>query len=290
MAHFVRLLWPEAQFLDLRNGERMITFDLCRRAFIAGILFALAALLLRVSAAAADAEQRLDTLQIGTVTYSNVTVTTKTKEYVFILHSSGMKNLKISQLTPEERELLGLTPPKPKPSTNAATVWARQSLAKVEVPAQLKAMESQIQERLGINGKSPAEQLRLLLNLKVIGIVCGILLFCHLFFSYCCMLICRKAGSEPGFLVWLPVLQMFPMLRAAAMSGWWFLANFVPVLNIIGQVLWIFKIVQARGKSVWVAIMMLLPVTNLFAFLYLAFSNGVKRQERKIEIMTLEAA
>jgi hypothetical protein len=267
----------------------MITFDLCRRAFIAGILFALAALLLRLGAAAAE-EQHLDTLQIGTVTYSNVTVTTKTKDYIFILHSTGMKNLKVAQLTPEEREALDMGPAKPKPSTNAATVWARQTLGKVEVPLPLKAMETQIQQQFGMNGKSPAEQLRALFNLKVIGIICGILLLLHLSFSYCCMLICKKAGSEPGFLVWLPILQAFPMLRAATMSGWWFLANFIPVLNIVGQILWIFKIVQARGKSAWVAVMMLLPVTNFFAFLYLAFSNGVKKEERKIEIMTLEAA
>jgi hypothetical protein len=84
----------------------------------------------------------------------------------------------------------------------------------------------------------------------------------------------EKAGEDAGFLVWLPVFQVFPMLRGAGMSAWWVLAFFVPILNIVASILWCFKIVEARGKSVWIAICLLLPVTNFFAFLYLAFSNG----------------
>ncbi|MEK7785274.1 MAG: hypothetical protein AAB658_07610, partial [Chloroflexota bacterium] len=40
------------------------------------------------------------------------------------------------------------------------------------------------------------------------------------------------------------------------------------------QIVWCFKIVQARGKSVLAAIGLLLPVTNLLSLLYLAFSGG----------------
>jgi hypothetical protein len=77
------------------------------------------------------------------------------------------------------------------------------------------------------------------------------------------------------------------------MSGWWFLAYFVPVLNIVAQVLWCFNISKARGKSVWVGVLLLLPVTGLFAFLYLAFSNVVpadEDEEPEPKIMTLQAA
>ena len=95
------------------------------------------------------------------------------------------------------------------------------------------------------------------------------------------MLICRKTGNPPGVLVWVPVLQLFPMLRAAGMSGWWFLAYFVPLLNLVPPILWSLKIAKARGKSVWVGVLLLLPVTNLFAFLYLAFSDGASAKRTK---------
>ena len=106
-------------------------------------------------------------------------------------------------------------------------------------------------------------------------------------------MICTKAGTAPGLMVWLPVFQVFPLLRAAGMSPLWFLAYFVPVLNILAQVMWSIKIAEARGKNVLVGIMLLVPLLNLLAFLYLAFSSGVeqeKKAERKVQIMTLETA
>ncbi|HSU54057.1 MAG TPA: hypothetical protein VLT36_08380, partial [Candidatus Dormibacteraeota bacterium] len=56
-------------------------------------------------------------------------------------------------------------------------------------------------------------------------------------------------------------------------------------------VLW-FNLAKARGKSGIVGLMVLLPVTNLFAFPYLAFSDGVpeKSDLRGSNIMTLELA
>jgi hypothetical protein len=96
----------------------------------------------------------------------------------------------------------------------------------------------------------------------------------YLFSCYCLKLICEKAGGEAGLLVWLPVLQIFPMLRAAGMSPWWFLGFCLPGINLIAQIVWSVKISEARGKTIWTALCLILPVTNIFAFLYLAFSAG----------------
>ena len=67
------------------------------------------------------------------------------------------------------------------------------------------------------------------------------------------------------------------------------------VLSLIVMVVWFFKIAKARGKSAWVGLFLLLPVTNLFAFLYLAFSDGSSEKEekvvvRRVQVMTLETA
>jgi uncharacterized membrane protein len=48
----------------------------------------------------------------------------------------------------------------------------------------------------------------------------------------------------------------------------------VPGLNAIAYIAWCFKIAKAREKSPVVGVFLLLPVTNIFAFLYLAFSAG----------------
>jgi hypothetical protein len=93
------------------------------------------------------------------------------------------------------------------------------------------------------------------------------------------MLICKKTGNEPGFMVWLPVLQVFPMLKAAGMSYWWFVALLLPLLNLVASIVWCFKITQTRGKHWVVAILLLLPVLSFIAFLYLAFSKGVEQND-----------
>jgi hypothetical protein len=252
--------------------------------------------LIGLQAASATLEQTLDVLKVGTQTYKNVTVTTKSKSYVFIIHSSGMTNLKVADLTPDVLVTLGYPDPTtPKTQTNAAASWAKQTLAKLDGP-QVKAVRGQIQDQWShhIPGASRLPFPLPALTPTLLFAVAGVLVGLYLFHCFCLKLICKKSGHEPGFLVWLPLLQLIPMLRAAAMPGGWFFAFLVPGLNLVVSVVWCFKIAAARGKTALVAIFLLLPITSLFAFLYLAFSNGAgSRSEsggKRIEIMTLETA
>lgn len=239
-------------------------------------------------------EESFDVLQAGTRTYRNVTVTTKAKQYIFILHSEGMTNLKVSELPPEVKAKLGYADVEsPKRTNNAVAVWAKQQMAKVDGP-QLKAVEDGLAQRMGITipaGQDLAAQLREIVTPDLVLNVGGACLVVYLFFCYCSLLICRKAGTRPGVLVWVPVLQLIPLLRAAGMSGWWLVGYLVPLLNVIAQIRWSFKIAEARGKTFWTGLMLLLPVTNILAFLYLAFSSGPEpkaKEHKRIEIMTLE--
>src|SRR5437867_7808349 len=59
----------------------------------------------RPSAPTTDATY--DVLQIGARWYTNVTVTTKAKEYVFLMHSTGLMNVKVSDLPREVQIDLG---------------------------------------------------------------------------------------------------------------------------------------------------------------------------------------
>lgn len=53
----------------------------------------------------------------------------------------------------------------------------------------------------------------------------------------------------------------------------WILSNFIPPLFLIAYIIWSFKIVQARAKHVFFGVLLLLPVTNILAFFYLALSS-----------------
>jgi len=249
---------------------------------------ALAACLIPCFGMAGASEERFDLLQIGTRMYTNVTVTTKAKSYIFIVHAGGMTSIKTAELPLAVLAQLGYDSAGPsKRSTNTPAAWVKREFAKVNVPA-----FKQLNQKWG--GKSSWEPSAMsLLTSKGVFVVLGVAMLLYLFHCYCCMLLCHKTGNPPGILVWLPILQLFPLLRAAGMSAWWFLAYCLPVLNVVAQILWCLNIAKARGKGPWVGVLLLLPITNLFAFLYLAFSNGASAEDEEQpapKIMTLEAA
>jgi hypothetical protein len=247
--------------------------------------------LLQIGQSVQATEETFEELQAGSQTYKNVTVTTKSKEYIFIVYSGGMTSLRVSELPEDAREKLGYVDTTPKPRTNSPAVWAKQTLSKLQTE-QVKGVEEKLatawQDKVASNvSKLPP------LTTKLIAIMTAGLLVAYFFFCYCCMLICQKAGTNPTFLIFIPVLQAFPLLSAAQMSKWWFLAFLAPGVNLVAQIVWSVKIVQARRKSGWLAFWLALPVTSFLAFLYLAFSNGVvepKKAVRPVQIMTLETA
>lgn len=240
----------------------------------------------------AASEETFDLLQIGTHEYRNVTVTTKSKDYVFILHSAGMTNIKVAELPEDVRAKLGYaSSEKSTVHTNAASVWAKQTFAKLETP-QVKGVEQQLISKWQSQAAGLQQSIPPLNRSQVAGAIAALVVV-YLFWCFSAMRLCQKTGQNPGLLVWLPVFQMLPLLRAANMSRWWFLVWLMPILNLIPCILWCFNIASVRGKNFLVALGLLLPVTSPLAFLYLAFSDGPapqKKEERRVEIMTLEAA
>lgn len=221
---------------------------------------------------AAVADEVVPLVKTRTDTYKNVTLVSHNATHVFVQHSRGMATLKLADL--DKEVLIGLGVLKPEPVLEEG---ASQTVPEV---ASLAALQQSFKESM--QGNPP--QLESLQSIhfnelppefkQILLIACGVMFLLHLFFSYCSMLICKKVGMEPGIVVWLPVFQAIPLIKAAGMSGWWFLGCFVPVLNIIVQIMWCVNIAKARGKGVFTTLMLILPITNLLAFLYLAFSGG----------------
>jgi hypothetical protein len=236
---------------------------------------------------AAAEEETFPLFQVGTRTYTNVTVTTKAKKYIFILHSSGMANIKVADLPPELLSKLGYAAPDEKTTKVSGAnlaAWTKQQMSSLNVP-QVRAAEKQLEDTWRARAGTDLSSLKSADPKFLITVLGGALLL-YLFTCYCYKLICEKTGNKPGVLIWLPLLQVFPLLRAASMSPLWVLVPFAPVV-------WCFKIAKARGKSAWVGVLLLFPVVSVFAFLYLAFSNGKSaepKEQRGVEVMCLETA
>ncbi len=232
-------------------------------------------------------------LQTKTGVYTNVTVTQQTKEWIFILHSTGVCNIKIGDLSTETKVSLGIIPrsnngvveAEEAPATGSSASTPSHALA--HMPHFKFADLKKFAEEWRTNGKQKFNELTAG-NPMIGNVLLCILGVVYIFVSTCFWLICRKTHNSPGPLVWVPVFQLIPLLRAANMPRVWFFAYFVPVLNIVAQIVWCVKIVKSRGKSPWVAFLLLLPVTNFFAFLYLAFSPSAPVRLQSNEVLSLQ--
>jgi hypothetical protein len=180
---------------------------------------------------------------------------------------------------------------KPKPTkSEAAAAWTRQTLNKLDL-SQVRNAKQRFQDFSNSDRAVQAQEWVRSLPQSTIYCAWALMVLLYLSFCHCCRLICKRAGKPAGPLVWLPVLKIFPLLRAAGMSAWWFLSFFALVGFVIVPVIWPFKIAKACGKGPAVGLFMLLPVLNILAFLYLAFSGGGARKEvRPIQGMSLKTA
>ncbi len=268
------------------SAARTLVMDMFKKWQWAGVMLrwlTLAAPCLLAAATSAPAEETFAVLQTRTGVYTNVTVTKKTKDWIMILHARGAGNVQIADLPAIIQQQLGYQDNGQSARTNAGTASVSRMLASLSLPDVTRVGQNW-QERLSAKAQNLA------LHPQVIWTVLAIALGIYLFFCYCCWLICRKAHTEPGALVWVPLLQILPLLRAAGMSPGWFLAFLLPVFNLLAQIVWYVNIVKARGKSLWVALLLALPLTGPFAFLYLAFSSDAPIPvEKEPELMVLDS-
>ncbi len=93
----------------------------------------------------------------------------------------------------------------------------------------------------------------------------------YVFFCYCLKLICEKAGHQPGVLIWIPIVQLVPLLTVAGLPIWFIILLLIPIVGFVVYIVMWVKICQARGKSgALVILAILLPIVF---FPYLAFSK-----------------
>ncbi len=229
-----------------------------------GSCIVVAILISLATRSAPGADLQAATLQSGTVTYSNVTVYSQTDSELFIKHSSGLENIKISSLDAASLQALGLKAPEKVLTPQEKTA---------AVMGEVKNRFESIKSHLPTTAATARAQFPLELAPNTIPMLIALVVLIHIFFCNCYRLICINAGYEPGLLIWLPFFQIFPLLRAAKMSGWNMLWLLLPVINIFVGISWCFKIAKACGKGSFTGFMMLLPITNFFAMLYLAYSK-----------------
>ena len=95
----------------------------------------------------------------------------------------------------------------------------------------------------------------------------------YVFYCFCYKRICEKCGVTPGILIWIPLVQLVPLLQVAKMPIWMIILLLIPLVNIVIFVMMWVKICEARGKNPWLVILLFIPVVNICFIPYLAFSE-----------------
>jgi hypothetical protein len=108
-------------------------------------------------------------------------------------------------------------------------------------------------------------------GLAVFAIVLIICLALYIFACFCMKRICEKCNVQPGILIWIPIVQLVPLLQVAGLPVWTIILFFIPIVGfVMGIVMWA-KICTARGKSALLVIgIIFLPIIFIP---YLAFSE-----------------
>jgi len=118
------------------------------------------------------------------------------------------------------------------------------------------------------------------------GIFLFVIILSFIFYVYsaiCLYFIAKKTNTEPAWLAWIPIGNLFLMCNVAKINYLWLLGIlglFIPFVNILANIyliglfvyMW-YKIAIARNKPGWIGILTIIPVVNLAVMGYLAFAE-----------------
>jgi uncharacterized membrane protein YhaH (DUF805 family) len=87
------------------------------------------------------------------------------------------------------------------------------------------------------------------------------------------MTIANKTGTTNAWLAWIPIANIYLMCKVAGKPGWWLILFFIPIVNIVINIIVWMKISEARNKPGWLGILMIIPFVNLIIPGILAFAD-----------------
>ena len=211
------------------------------------------------------ADEYFPTLTIGGNSFSNVTIISRSATHVSFKHSGGFASVKVSALPAADQTKVGYTPP-PAPKTNVETAedYIKPYLKWLEDPR----LQKLIEEAQAEVNRIITENDKVIIYPAVGGVACIYFLFC-----LAVVKICKKTTVRPGLSAWVPGFQFISLFKAAGMSPWSYLLLYIPPVNLIVMIMWCFKICRTRQKSSALGFLLLIPVMNILAFFYLAFSS-----------------
>lgn len=91
-------------------------------------------------------------------------------------------------------------------------------------------------------------------------VVGGVVLY--VYFAVATMLLAQRLSTPNAWLAWVPVANLFLMVKMAGLEWWWTLGFFVPFANIfIAAYVWS-EIGKKLGKPWWMGLLVVIPLVG----------------------------
>ncbi len=109
------------------------------------------------------------------------------------------------------------------------------------------------------------------LNITVLlGLLALLTLVGYVYCCTCLMIIARKTGDPSAGLAWIPIINVFTLLKAAGKSPAWFLLLLIPGVNLICMALLWCSIAERRGRAYGTGFIILVPLLGMLLPAWLA--------------------
>lgn len=91
-------------------------------------------------------------------------------------------------------------------------------------------------------------------------------LVAYIFTSFCLMKIADKLEIPNSWLSWVPIAQIWVMVRAAGKPGWWLILFFIPLVNFVIGLIVFFSIPTSLNKSSLYGLLLFVPILGVFLY------------------------
>lgn len=154
---------------------------------------------------------------------------------------------KVAQV-PQPRFKPGAPPAQPAPVPGLESV---PFLSELPIPHDVLALATQ-----------PPDPMQSLVSLAI-----------YLIFAALLFMMAQKIGVGLPWLAFVPIANLYILVKCAGKPGWWLILLLIPLVNIVIWLLVSLGVAQQRGKSVLWAILFFIPCTNPIALAYLGLSR-----------------
>ena len=192
-----RANWVEARLI---RAEQFEGTDMNVMRFVR---FSTALLAFCITVGTALSEDAIPLLKTKTEDYANVTLVSQTATHVCIQHSRGMATIKLTSLDAQALIALGI-------STNVLTTRDSGATASKDAGSSYNSNQARPSVGLGVRWdslkSSTSNWFRANVNALIFPITV-LLIILNFAYGFCAKRFCKKAGYEPRFRVWIPMLR-----------------------------------------------------------------------------------